>query len=270
MIHREKTELTVAANKSSANRVDWEMQSGENGSEQPQPEANVVPFPRDWLGPRDELVPFGPAAPNESSGGSADSDNLGSAAASAFWGEDSAAVQEPELVSVPRDTVSRRFALRGRWMALSALAGVVALTALITAALIGHTRSGLPTSATAAPLTLFGGLNSSLIAGAHAAGQLAAHQWPQPHPAARRPVAVRTASRGHAEPSTAAAAASSPAPSSTATQVAQVVQQPVAPRAHVPSTPEASTATSAHSSTGGRTPAFGAGGALGPGHSPNG
>jgi hypothetical protein len=49
---------------------------------------NVVRFPREWIGPREELVPFGPsaeqpqdeAAPTE--GGAAD-----------FWGEGSAAVQ---------------------------------------------------------------------------------------------------------------------------------------------------------------------------------
>ena len=33
--------------------------------EQTTTDSNVVPLSRDWLGPRDELVPFGPPEPEE-------------------------------------------------------------------------------------------------------------------------------------------------------------------------------------------------------------
>jgi hypothetical protein len=61
--------------------------------------SNVVRLPRDWLGPRDKLVPFGPRA--QSSGAaddrkSGETDGLNSdwpPGAADFWGEGSAAVQ---------------------------------------------------------------------------------------------------------------------------------------------------------------------------------
>jgi len=49
---------------------------------------NVVRFPRDWLGSRDELIPFGPAADRGD-----DLETELPPAAQDFWGEESAAVQ---------------------------------------------------------------------------------------------------------------------------------------------------------------------------------
>lgn len=60
--------------------------------------SNVVRLPRDWLGPREELIPFGPRA-SESPAAPSPSD---------FWGEHSAdmhhALQGPDRVSEPTDT----------------------------------------------------------------------------------------------------------------------------------------------------------------------
>lgn len=62
-----------------------------NGDNRTEAESNVVRFPRDWIGPREHLVPFGPGAdpPRQTTAPfglppSADD----------FWGEDSASVQD--------------------------------------------------------------------------------------------------------------------------------------------------------------------------------
>ena len=63
-------------------------------------QSNVVRLPRDWLGPREELIPFGPRATQSASVPSP----------SDFWGERSAdmhhALQGPERLSEPSDTGS--------------------------------------------------------------------------------------------------------------------------------------------------------------------
>jgi hypothetical protein len=71
----------------------------------PQSQANVVRLPRDWLGPREELVPFGPrvasldaeTAPPADNGEAAPSSDNGEAAppsAEDFWGERAAAIHD--------------------------------------------------------------------------------------------------------------------------------------------------------------------------------
>jgi hypothetical protein len=126
--------------------------------------SNVVRLPRDWLGPRDELVPFGPSAPNPDSG-LIDGKTIGidrprlrplpdelvlPPSAADFWGERADAVQDvlqgpaptpagarvefgPTLPTVAAERPSRR---RLRWPhmgrlvaagSVCALAGVVAV-----------------------------------------------------------------------------------------------------------------------------------------------
>ncbi len=77
----------------------------EAGEREAHPRATVVRLPRDWLGPREELVPFGPRADGQNAGGAVRSDEpppgAEEAATSAdepppsaedFWGERSAAI----------------------------------------------------------------------------------------------------------------------------------------------------------------------------------
>lgn len=50
---------------------------------------NVVRLPRDWIGPREELIPFGPAADRQAA-----EDDSAPPSAADFWGEESAAIQD--------------------------------------------------------------------------------------------------------------------------------------------------------------------------------
>jgi hypothetical protein len=129
-----------------------------SGSRSPTPDAadNVVRFPKEWLGPREELVPFGPVAePPEGEVASVDG------GAADFWGEDSAAVQAvvegaptgevagSSVGSRPRVIVAGEAAIR-RALALfpTALSGIprrglvvgvmfVALVLVITGSVLG-------------------------------------------------------------------------------------------------------------------------------------
>ena len=62
-----------------------------DGREPTEAESNVVRFPRDWIGPRKDLVPFGPAADAPTQ---AATTFTAPPSADDFWGEDSAAVQD--------------------------------------------------------------------------------------------------------------------------------------------------------------------------------
>jgi hypothetical protein len=73
-------------------------QRGQIGDEA-RAESNVLQFPRDWLGPRDELVPFGKAADSAAESGVRSDPTLEPEpalppGADDFWGEGSAAVQD--------------------------------------------------------------------------------------------------------------------------------------------------------------------------------
>lgn len=105
--------------------MDTEGPQSDKGREEP-PGDNVVPFPRDWLGSRDELVPFGRRAEDDESPGAGRKPAQGgasgpsepaewpSAAPSAadFWSEDSMAlhdvVRAPETPPGNRSAGARR------------------------------------------------------------------------------------------------------------------------------------------------------------------
>jgi hypothetical protein len=89
----------VTDDKRSANLVKTEgRQRGQNGDEA-RAESNVLQFPRDWIGPREDLVPFGTAGDSAAQSG-VRSDTAVEPGPSLppgpddFWGEDSAAVQD--------------------------------------------------------------------------------------------------------------------------------------------------------------------------------
>jgi hypothetical protein len=86
-------------------------QRGQSGDEA-LAESNVLQFPRDWIGPRDELVPFGPAADSATKSGVRSDTGVEPEpplppGADDFWGEGSAAVQDalqaPHAVAPPSE-----------------------------------------------------------------------------------------------------------------------------------------------------------------------
>ena len=93
----------------------------EAGEQEARPRANVVRLPRDWLGPREDLVPFGPRASSEDAIEPPTSAND-------FWGERSAAIHD--AVEAPAAgarapvgvDIRRRFDRRPRATAVGGLA----------------------------------------------------------------------------------------------------------------------------------------------------
>jgi hypothetical protein len=118
---------------------DREAQGGRDRAAAPEAE-NVVRLPREWLGPPEELVPFGPSA-RATEGDRDDSRRYEPAdPAPDFWGEESAALQDvietpaepdgdPEAVGEPPPRAKTR---AQRWPVR-----VVAATALVLCAVAG-------------------------------------------------------------------------------------------------------------------------------------
>ena len=77
-------------------------------------EDNVVRLPRDWLGPREDLIPFGPSAEAEA----ADAGLATPPSTHDFWGEAGTHVWEP---SPDRPAVGSRHRARAGWVAPDAL-----------------------------------------------------------------------------------------------------------------------------------------------------
>ena len=125
--------------------------------------SNVVPFPRDWLGPRDELVPFGrdPAEETETDAVAADIHEISVApppGPDAFWGEDSAEIhgvlQGPDIGArdqeqrdaddKPTRTTMRRPRRAVALIAAVLVAAVAAVTVAVAAVELGGRSSSLP------------------------------------------------------------------------------------------------------------------------------
>ena len=132
---RRTSTCSFSQQRRSANRVEPRgPQDGEAGREA-LGESNVIRLPRDWLGPREELVPFGISPAPEDV---ADLDSTVTLPASDFWGEESAAVQHAlpapagraETEAGPharRPRVPLRAALLAAGAAASLAAGTVGL-----------------------------------------------------------------------------------------------------------------------------------------------
>jgi hypothetical protein len=123
----------------------------------------VVRLPRDWLGPREELVPIGAAAGGPPHPGEpvAEAPTAWPPTAHDFWGEDSAALHDamqappeagqsaPQTPELTPATPSRR-ALTVRWpLVLTASAAAVALVIWLIGASEGPPTTRRPTMATA-------------------------------------------------------------------------------------------------------------------------
>lgn len=145
------------------------------GDEDERTTENVVRLPRDWLGPREELVPMGSRARTAETPDDAPAESLPPTAAS-FWDEDSGSLQAPMQApadawqgqwgpastepaalarsasarrrhSIPRPRVPRSlsggFGPRQR-RGTAAVAGLLAACLLVALAAIGQTEGGTP------------------------------------------------------------------------------------------------------------------------------
>jgi hypothetical protein len=133
------------------------------GEQEARPRTNVVRLPRDWLGPREELVPFGPRASSE------DTEELPPSAED-FWGERSAAIHD--ALEAPADAARgpvgaqtpRRFDRQARAAALSGLAIALLVLIGIVSTVLGPDGARRPAGGPrAAVATVFGGGVSRLL-----------------------------------------------------------------------------------------------------------
>jgi len=149
---------------------------------------NVVQLPaRDWLGPREELVPLGPSRQSDSPPRADD-----------FWSEDSAALQDawqppaaPKPAQEAQATAGARSrglpqvaaGARRRWVAAGAFLAVVGVVALIASGVGG---GHAPVRAASRKTQL-----AALTKSTHASGAVG-HQAPHRH---RRPATHKSARR---------------------------------------------------------------------------
>jgi hypothetical protein len=194
----------------------------EHGGEEPGTNNNVVPFPRDWLGPREELIPFG------SSAGYGVEQSAAAPGAEAFWGGDSGPLHVvlPEPVTAGGAAGARLRTRAGRL----AVAGLAA--AVLAAAVFGR-FAGLPAGSSpsvGSGVAAAGFFDLALLRGAVGAPAIesskpavhrspAVHARPTAHVRHRRAADSRTSGRG----STAAASSATTPAATPATSTSQTV-----------------------------------------------
>ena len=236
----------------------------ESGSEQ---EDNVVPLPRDWLGPREELVPFGPSAGPDPSQ-PAEPDDV---SPEDFWGERSAAVQDTLEHEAARGSASARAPARARLEPLrrpalaAGLAALVASAVAVPLALLN--QGGAPRHSTVAS-TVRPHRHRSMSPGHLRAQRSTGHRRAQ---SSRRTKPSPHARGTHTTPVGSAAQQTAAAASTPSVYVSSQSLSAGTPSASVPTTRSSTpltTPTPRGSERKSSTPPFGARGALGPGKSP--
>ncbi len=102
----------------SANRLETEGPQSDEATGKARAESNVIRLPRDWLGPRDELVPFGTraAGPDHAAAGDSRPSEPPPRAAD-FWGEESATVQDAVPAPAPPPVAEPPVPRTPRWRA---------------------------------------------------------------------------------------------------------------------------------------------------------
>jgi hypothetical protein len=266
----------------------WQSDQGSGASK----DDNVVRL-TDWLGPREEFVPFGSRADaaDEAAAGSVPT-------AEDFWSETSAAVQDP--LTAPHHEPSRAHLTRASAAAMwsrrrAQLAGsrppratdrhsrpLAAISVLAAAALAAVFAAGLGSGAhfrgRLADLGSAGQsaatrrtVTPSFGAQVHRlrAGRPVAHRASRSRSAVRRSMVHRVRHRGRATPASAATGQpvgyTTPAPTSTSSLPAQS-----APASNPTTSAPAATTAGSQASRSGPQPALGANGSLAPGSSPDG
>ena len=231
---------------------------------------NVVRLPRDWLGPREDLIPFGVSA-DEPSGAVSTPPN-----ADDFWGESSASVQDAVQASAfaSGDEMRRRAgsAIQTRRRPLS----VLVVSAAILAAAAALFATGAPKSSVRRRRSTMASITPS-AAPYHLVEPMSGR-------ALERALRQQTRARVQRAPRS-RRSTGRPIHHEASTAIVQPVQYTSAPPpTTAPSQPTSSTETSSSSSpqaaaagsgsntqpSAGNQPALGADGALAPGSSPDG
>jgi hypothetical protein len=155
----------------------------EQGGQEPGTNNNVVPFPRDWLGPREELIPFG------SSAGYGVDHDAAAPGAEAFWGGDSGPLDAVVPVPGPTTAVAGpRFRQRAGQVAVGGL-----VAAVLAAAVIGR-LAGVPAGGSGpvvgSNVAAAGFVDLALLRGAVGAPAIEASKPSVQHAAVRRPRSI--------------------------------------------------------------------------------
>jgi hypothetical protein len=276
---------------------------GERGTE------NVVRLPRDWLGPRDELIPIGSGARAAQAEDDAQTDALPPTAAS-FWDEDSGSLQAPmqappgmwqptpaerQVQPAPRRLRARfGWAVTGAFISrrrVTATVAVVAAGLLLVLAVIGRSEGGTHNAGdkTASvhkktPVHTAAGANNARVKTKTPVVTKIQPQ-PQSHRSARarshagrsrvrkHRIQVTTMHRRHRTRPTARPtnSTSEPVRATTPTYTGAPASSPATSPPPTTSAPSSPSASTdgATSSSSQHQPAFGASGSLGPGSSPD-
>lgn len=224
--------------------METEGRNSEQGGQEPGTNNNVVPFPRDWLGPREELIPFGSSAEQSAAAPEAE----------AFWGGECDPLHA--VVAAPTSAAAiagRHFRALGGRLAVGAL-----VVAVLAAAVFGRIV-GVPTGgagpAVGSNVAAAGFFDLALLRGAVGAPAIEASKPAARHVAA--PHRARLTKSPRHRP--AVAARTSGAASSSATHVtaaaATSTSQPVssAPTSTSTSEPTATSSAPTHSSVSSHT-----------------
>jgi hypothetical protein len=230
--------------------VETERPKTEHGGETPGTTNNVVPFPRDWLGPREELVPFGSSTACEAEPDPAEP------GAEAFWGGECGPLHA--VVAAPAGSApiaGRRLQPRASRLAIGGL--VVTVLAM---ALLGRIV-GVPTGgsgpAVGSDVAAAGLFDLAQLRGAVGTPTIETSK-PAAHSAVRPAVRSPAHPRHRRTPATRTSGTSSPAPAPSATSVAAAPttsSQPVssATSSSVASQPTETSSAPTHSSVSSHT-----------------
>jgi hypothetical protein len=224
----------------------------------------VVRIPRDWFGPKSELVPFGQSAAEDGSGSELPSGEQPAAPldANLFWGEEAGSVQH--VVDAPAGTA--RPQLRRRAGAVGALVTMAAVTLLAVSLLTepGHRNRRAQVAeanrpqATPHPRSL-----SQVKAQRVRRAARSRVRTKTAHKSARAKTPLQVTYHAGQSRSVTPAVYTPPQPQSTSVVSSSA---PAGSSVSQASAPTAGSASTAHSSQ----PAFGSSGALGPMSSPDG
>ena len=268
---------------------------------------NVVRLPRDWLGPREELVPIGARARAAETPDDPPAESLPPTAAS-FWDENSGSLQAPmqapadawqgqwEPASAEPAAVAGSAPTRRRWIprphrpwslrngfapprrrATAAIAGILGACLLIALAVIGETAGGThnhggktaASSKSTAIVTATGVNRARLKAQTPVVTEI--RKEPASHRAVRSPARkARSRVSTHRHPhSVARPAASASHPVGATTPASSSTSTSSTPSSGSASSSPPASSTRSSSSSSQHQPAFGASGSLGPGSSPD-